>query len=107
MTQPPTLPAPLNDAPGVTTGGIAGETPILIRRDDDSFWGGPISAYADGGYRDGDLVPSLDPGTRSSSWAPVLGVARIADVGLLLHIKTESGRRLVVALDTGLATMGP
>lgn len=81
---------------------VVGSSQILIKRSK-GVWRGPIAEYE---WQEGDLVQSIDPGSKRSAWLRVLGYTQHKNDKQLLRVTTDSGRSVVVTEDHSLMTMG-
>jgi hypothetical protein len=97
------IPRPPAQSPPATRVGLAGDTPVFIRRLGDDLWSGPIRDYE---HRPGDRVPALDPREKVSAWAVVAELLRVPCDSPLVRVTTESGRQIFLTGNAGLVTLG-
>lgn len=83
---------------------VTGDTRVVVRRTDGTFYNGPVAAYSP---QTGDAVWSFDPTTNTPAWVPVGAFVAHPNDKPLVRVTTASGRSVDVTIDHSLLTLGP
>jgi DNA-directed RNA polymerase beta subunit len=81
---------------------VTGNTQIIIRKENEELWRGPIEQYR---WEAGDRVLSVDPKTQASAWMIVTGYLKHSNDKRLFTVTFSSGRHVTVTEDHSLITL--
>lgn len=81
---------------------VTGDTKIVVKKIDGSFYRGPIAEYD---HVAGDLVLCVDPDAKISSWHKITGYLKHTNDKRLFNVTFLSGRSVTVTEDHSLITL--